>query len=530
MSTLNKEHQIPYVPSIEAMKFIAFLRATGNESNVNPEAHYRIADALFSSDEKDWKLLIECLRGMGKSTVVEYAIIYVATLGYWPGFGSTPFIVFLGASQEGNTKQFFKNVANKIERSEFLRGLLTVKRQTDSEIELVNTGDVEMAIIGKGMTTNWRGLRSKKGERPTVLVADDVLTNDSMTSEAIRNTVDTNWYNSALPALDPVRHKVIYIGTPLSEDDLLHKIKNSGTYTTIKFPLCSKFPCEEDEFDSIWPDRFTYKYVLDMYKQYESAGKTQSFYTEYMLDVTDLATLLVDEDDIKWYDPSIVKAGGGYNFYISTDFATSTKKSADYSVITVFAINNNNDWMIVDGQCKRQTMMDNINDIFKYVQKWKPLSVGIESSGQQGGFISILEDEMVKRNTWFTFAKKPGSKDPGIRPVKDKMHRFVTGVQPKFKQNKIWFPKPELVKSTNYKLYEWVVEIVHELSRLTHAGGFEKLQHDDVTDTLNQFSEMETYAPSIESEAPVEDGWINDDGDIWMNKHDKEEYGGSTVF
>jgi len=27
----------------------------------------------------------------------------------------------------------------------------------------------------------------------------------------------------------------------------------------------------------------------------------------------------------------------------------------------------------------------------------------------------------------FSFAKKPGSKDPGIRPVKDKMHRFVTG-------------------------------------------------------------------------------------------------------
>ena len=530
MLILNKEHQVPYTPSLESMKFIAFLRATGNESNVNPEAHYRIADALFSSEEKDWKLLIECLRGMGKSTVVEYAIIYVATLGYWPGFGPTPFIVFLGASQEGNTKQFFKNVANKIERSEFLRGLLTVKRQTDSEIELVNTADVEMAIIGKGMTTNWRGLRSKKGERPTVLVADDVLTNDSMTSEAIRNTVDTNWYNSALPALDPVRHKVIYIGTPLSEDDLLHKIKNSGTYTTIKFPLCSKFPCEEDEFDSIWPDRFTYKYVLDMYKQYESAGKTQSFYTEYMLDVTDLATLLVDEDDVKWYDPSMMKKNkGAYNYYISTDFATSQKKSADYSTIGVWAISSNGDWLLVDGQCRRQTMQENIDDLFRYVHKWKPISVGIESSGQQGGFLSIMQDMMMQRNIWFQFAKKPGSKEPGIRPIKDKVHRFVTGVQPKFKQGKVWFPKPELIK-VEPKLLELVTEMVNELSKFTMAGGVSALKHDDAIDLLNQLSEMEIYEPS-EDISEVPEVYMKDDGGLWWDDEDsRDSWEGSTVF
>jgi len=325
-----------YIPSAEALKFIAFLRATGNESNVSPKAHYQIADALFSSEEKDWKLLIECLRGMGKSTVVEYAIIYAAVLGIWPGFGAVPFIVFLGASQEGNTKQFFKNVGNKIERSDFLRQLVKVVRQTDGEIELENINGVAMSIIGKGMTTNWRGLRSKRGERPTVLVADDILSNEVITSETIRNTVDTNWYNSALPAMDPIKHKIIYIGTPLSEADLLSQLKNSGAYTCIRFPLCSKFPCDITEFDSIWPDRFSYKYVSDMYKQYEAAGKTKSFYTEYMLELTDLSTLLVDEDDIQWFDTGVVsKNKSGYNFYISTDFATSTKKSADYSGLLI---------------------------------------------------------------------------------------------------------------------------------------------------------------------------------------------------
>ena len=161
---------------------------------------------------------------------------------------------------------------------------------------------------------------------------------------------------------------------------------------------------------------------------YLASGKAQDFFQEYMLELTDLSTLLVDEDDIQWMDPSsIAKNKSNYNFYISTDFATSTKKSADFSTIGVWAINNNNDWMLVDGQCLRQTMQENLDDLFRYVQKWQPLSVGIESSGQQGGFLSIIQEMMAKRNVWFTLAKKPGSKEPGIRPVKDKMHRFVTG-------------------------------------------------------------------------------------------------------
>lgn len=468
-----------YIPSHEALKFIAFVRATGNEEFSSPEVHYKMADKLFSSNPLDKNVLIECTRGAGKSTVAEYAVIYAAVLGEWPGFGKCPFIVFLGASAEGNVRQFMKNVASKVSNSELLSSLLEVRRQTDKELELVNKDGVEMFIAGKGMNVNWRGARSPNGDRPSLLLADDVLHNDSATSEAIRNTIDTNWFASALPALAP-RHKIIYIGTPISEDDLLHKLKNSGAYSVVKFPLCTKYPCRRDEYDSIWPDRFTYEYTESMFKQFESSGKTQLFYQEYLLEVVDLATLLVDEDDIKWYDPSIVlKNKGWYNFYISTDFATSTKKSADYSTIGVWAISHNNDWLLVDGQCKRQTMQENIEDLFGYVRKWKPLSVGIESSGQQGGFLSIIEEMKVQRNVWFQFAKKPGSKEVGIRPIKDKVHRFVTGVQPKFKQNRIWIPKPELLKSSNPRLLELVEELVAELSKFTLAGGVSSLKHDD---------------------------------------------------
>lgn len=525
-----------YLPSDDSLKFISFLRATGNEENNSPEVHYKIADALFSKDKKDWNVVIECTRGLGKSTTLEYALIYVAALGHWPNFGKTPFIVFLGASLEGNVKAFFKNVQSKIENSEFLRGLLDITRCVDNEIELVNKDGVETIITGRGMVQNWRGVRSKRGDRPSILVADDVLPSEVMTSEALRATVEMNWFNSALPALNPMKHKVIYIGTPLSPADLLHKLKDSGQYRLERYPLCSKFPCSEEEFDSVWPDRFSYEYANKMYNQFKAAGKAQSFYTEYMLDVTDLSTLLVEEDDIRWFDPRLLaKNKHLYNFYISTDFATSEKKSADYSTIGVWAIGSDDSWFLVDGQCKRQSMMENLEDIFRYVRKWKPMSVGIESSGQQGGFISIIQDMMMEKNTWFQIAKKRGSKEYGIRPLKDKTHRFVTGVQPRFKQGKVWFPKPELI--AGYPLLGALLEeMVNELSKFTLAGGVKALKHDDCIDLLNMMSEMDVYAPDNGDEGDGSKTIVTEDGLMWnaiWGDDDWEERGsknGSTVF
>lgn len=522
-----------YVPSEEALKFIAFIRAAGLEENISPEAHYKIADKLFSKDKQDWNVLIECLRGMGKSSVLEYAVIYVCALGYWPNFGACPLILFLGASQEGNTKAFFKNVAGKIFASDFLKSLFKLEgkdyRQTDSELELTNQAGVLTYITGRGCNVNFRGIRSPSGSRVSVVVADDIITNESMTSAAIRNTIETNWFNSVLPSLVPKRHKIIYIGTPINEEDLLHKLKDSGSYQVVRFPLCPKFPCPEEEFVSIWPDRFDYEYVSKMYKQFEGAGKTQAFYQEYMLEITDLTTLLVDEDDVRWFDRSLfLKNKHQYNFYITTDFATSTKKSADFTTVGVWAISSNGDWLLVDGICKRQTVQETLEDIFKLVSKWKPVAVGIETAGQQGGFISIIETMMMDRNIWFQFATKRGSKEKGIRPATDKVSRFVTGVQPMFKQGKVWLPRPESVDPANYGLLQLIEELVSELSKFTLAGGVKALAHDDAIDLLNQLSEIDVFVP--DGTFIADENITKTDNDFW-GSHDNDDYSRrSTVF
>lgn len=515
-----------YVPSQEALEFIAFIRASGIEENANAEIHYRLADKYFSRDKQ---ILIESFRGSAKSTIMEWAVIYTSAKGELPGFGHVDFIAFVGDSAENGVKNFFRNIAAKIDSSPFLQQFIKIKRKTDNEMELVNSEGKELNLKGYGANTNIRGVRYKN-KRPDVVIVDDITTNDAMTSEAIQKTINDNFYKSIVPSLHPTRYKMFVIGTPISERDIIHQLSQNSKWSVHKFPVCSKFPCTKEEFVGHWEDRFPYEAVKEKYEMLEEAGKAQDFYQEYMLEITDLSTLLVDEEDVQWFDPTLLlKNKHQYNFYISTDFATSTKKSADFSTIGIWAIGSNSDWFLVDGQCKRQTMQENLEDLFRYVSKWKPLSVGIESSGQQGGFLSIIREMMMAKNIWFTLAKKPGSKEIGIRPIKDKVHRFVTGVQPKFKQNKIWLPRPEISKGQNPNLWALVEEMVHELGRFTLAGGVSALAHDDAIDLLNQLSEMEIYLPTG-GEVDYSKDIIPVSG-VWADIEEEDENtGGSTVF
>ena len=517
-----------YIPSEASLKFIAFIRAAGIEDNANAEIHYRLADKYFS---KDKQIVVEAFRGSAKSSLMEWFILYTAAMGSLEGFGEVGFMAFVGDSMENGVRNAFRNIAGKVDRSDFLQKVVKIQRKTDNEMELVNTDGVELYLKGYGAATNIRGVRYK-GLRPSVVIMDDVTSTEAGASESMLKTIEENFFKSIVPALHPTKYKIFYIATPVSEKDLLHKLINNPSWAVHKFPICDKFPCEKEEFVGYWEDRFPYEAVREKYDMFASAGQLQAFYQEYLMIVTDLSTLLVSEDDVKWFDPAMVRKNkDGYNFYITTDFATSVKKSADYSCIAVWAINNNNDWMLVDGQAIRQTMQENIVDLFEYVKKWRPLSVGIETSGQQGGFLSIIDEEMQRKNTYFSLAKKKGSREPGIRPTKDKVQRFVTGVQPKFNQGKIWLPKPELTKTYSPRLFGAVEELVKELSQFTMAGGTKALQHDDMIDTLNQLSEMDLYAPS--SDIPLDSSF--DKGiakDIWGNWDDDEGYSGnkSTIF
>ena len=145
-------------------------------------------------------------------------------------------------------------------------------------------------------------------------------------------------------------------------------------------------------------------------------------------------------------------------------------------------------WFWIDGICARQDMGKNVNDLFTMVRRYNPTSVGIEVSGQQGGFIPWIEEQMVVQNCFFTLASDNNSSQPGIRPLTNKLQRFQV-IVPWFKQMKMHFPHE--LKETK------IMQEMYEEMSLASPGGF-KSKKDDFADTISMLAVMNAYKPSKE--------------------------------
>ena len=144
----------------------------------------------------------------------------------------------------------------------------------------------------------------------------------------------------------------------------------------------------------------------------------------------------------------------------------------------------------MDGVCRRQLMDANINDLFRFASQYRPQQVGIEVSGQQGGFIQWILSEMMNRNIYFTLASENNSSHPGIRPNTNKMVRFNI-VVPWFKAGKMYFP---LEKKGSPEM----AECMSELS-LASANGFRSKQ-DDFIDNISMLGSLTPWKPTEDLE------------------------------
>ena len=226
-----------------------------------------------------------------------------------------------------------------------------------------------------------------------------------------------------------------------------------------------------------------------MKEQYDNAVKDSQlggFLQELMLRITSEEDRVIKPQDIRWYKRDAVLAHRGrFNFFITTDFATSEKQGADYTVITVWAYDNNGNWYWVDGIREQWTMEKTLKALFDFVAEYKPMSVGVEVTGQQGGFIPWIMEQMLTRNVHFTLASNGNGNNPGIRPLTSKLSRFNLMV-PDFKAGKMYFP--EEARTTKV-----VHAFVEELSLITPLGF--KSKNDDCIDNISMLPLLGAWKP-----------------------------------
>lgn len=499
-----------YVPSEFALRFVSFIKLVNGEQgeeNKTPVVHYKMLDTITNRGKRIINL---CHRGIAKTTLMaEYLFLYVAVFGDLDGF-KVDLALYVSDSIENGVKNMRKNLEFRYENSDFLKEWVPEVRFTDIRWEFRNKDGGIFIVKGYGAKTGVRGAK-EMGKRPQLAVLDDLISDEDARSATVIAAVEDTVYKAVNYALHPKNNMIIWSGTPFNAKDPLYKAVESGAWVVNVFPVCEQFPCSPEEFRGSWPDRFTFEYVKEQYDRSVMLGKVETFNQELMLRIMSEEDRLILDGDIMWYKRNqVLENKHRFNFYITTDFATSVKQAADFSVISVWAYNNIGQWFWVDGICKRQGMDKNLQDLFRLAQMYKPQGVGIEVTGQQGGFVSLLMEQMMEKNIYFPLTSHNNSNHPGLRPNTNKLVRFNV-IVPQFKTHMIFFPVEMKTDAT-------IAEAMNELS-LASASGF-RSKHDDFIDTISMLSLMNPFKPSEEAMVTESENgmWELDIDDAQINR------------
>ena len=504
-----------YVPSEFALNYVNFIKLVNGqqgESHPTPVVHMRMLDQL--ADPSSSQLANLCSRGLAKTTLFgEYLVLYIATFGQIEGFGEVSGMIYVSDSMENGVKSLRKNIEFRYKNSEFLQYWVPEATFTDNYMEFANRDGHRFGVKMFGAKTGLRGTKIF-GKRPTLCVLDDLVSDDDAKSKAAMTAIKDTVYKGVNYALDPTKRKIVFNGTPFNKNDILYEAVESGAWRVNVWPICERFPCSREEFRGAWEERFTYDFILEQYENAKKTGQLAAFNQELMLRIMSNEDRLVAPQDIRWYNRSLLlKDRSRYNFYITTDWATSEKRGADYTVISVWALNNN-DWFWVDGIRERQTMDKSIDELFRLVAQYRPMNVGVEVTGQQGGFVPWLQREMMNRNVWFTFATHGNSANPGVRPETDKIGRFSL-VVPLFKAGKIYYPE-------ELRTHPVVAAHIEEITLATPLGF--KSTHDDCADTVSMLECLGAWRPS--EPAPM----VKTENGIWAPDDFEREDSGLSSY
>lgn len=482
-----RELNLPsYMPSLFALTFMNFIKLVNGEAgeqHKTPPVHLKMLDKMVGGKRYIANL---CFRGAAKTTLfMEYMTLFIAVFGSIPGFGKITGMIYVSDSMDNGVKSARKNIEFRYNNSPFLQEWLPVAKFTDNYLEFKNRDGHMLGVKMFGAKTGIRGTKIF-GKRPTFCILDDLVSDDDAKSPSSMQAIKDTVYKGVFPALDPTHRKVVFNGTPFNKEDIIIEAVESGAWDVNVWPVCEQFPCTREEFVGAWEDRFTYDFIKEQYDMAAQTGKLAAFYQEYMLRITSEEDRIIADEDIRWYSrDQLIANKHKFNFYITTDFATSAKQTADYSVISVWAYNANGDWYWVDGIAERQRMDKTLNDLFRLVYEYQPLAVGIEITGQQGGFIPWLQAEMLNRDIWFNFASSEKSNAPGIRSAGDKLTRFQL-VAPWFKAGKVYFPKEWRTKA--------IVALFMGQLRLVTSQGIKG--KDDCIDTISQLVHLKAWKPA----------------------------------
>lgn len=360
-------------------------------------------------------------------------------------------------------------------------------------IELRLTDGFLVRISAKSSGSSLRGTKFNNW-RPSLILLDDIEDEENVSTPEQRNKLKSWLYSVIVPALDPKKWRIRFVGTVLHEDSLLNScIKNPRWHPAV-------FKAHNKDFSHIlWPERFTKEMLMDLKDDFKSEGKEHLYYMEYLNTVIPVGGAFFSVEKIK--KVSFIPEGA--EFYSACDLAISVKDQADYTVIVTGAMFEDKLY-IADIKRGRWGSEEIIDAMLRTERQYHPTNFVIESGAIQKSITPFLEVEERKYHTYISKSF--------VQPVKDKKSR-ARGLQGLVSRGYVY-----ILETCDY-----IDELSHELEK------FGSTNHDDIVDALSHLVNDMQYkltAPKEEDyEEKMKEHFIEEFTDVMVSHGLDDDWG-----
>ena len=212
-----------------------------------------------------------------------------------------------------------------------------------------------------------------------------------------------------------------------------------------------------------------------------------AFQQEYMASFDAQGSEHFEVDDFQYYDELDKQIAGDY--YLAIDLAGfeekkgSKTKKRDNSAVACVYVTDEGHWYVEEIAFGRWTLDETAEKIFRLVEKYKPIGVGIEKGIAQQAVMSPLQDIMRRTSRLFRIELLSHGNQK-------KTDRILWSLAGRFENDFIHLKRDE----------KWNIEFVDEASNFPST-----LVHDDLLDALSYIDQMVVIPYATEHD--FEDDW-----------------------
>lgn len=406
-----------------------------------PDFHVKLSKILdnVSNVNKTARICWAASRGHAKSAYLSNAFPVHEIV-----FRKRKMILVISETNAGS-KKFIKWVASQLKYNQKLRadfGELLYERKNlnekDSEEAFLTTTGIKMEATSLG--TQIRGFRNGS-QRPDLILLDDLESRDSNNTPELRQKAK-DWLNQDLmPAYDPTRTAVIFMGTLVHVDSLLNYVLNERKdFIKNKFPAIINPPerpdlwaeferiykeyeptpeeiaeietaeeqmetpnaraalafyyAHKDEMDAgvdvLWPSRFPIHQLI--FEKINLGSK--AFNTEFMNNPIDEESQIFKPHLFTYHNDDIPFKDGNYHIGMGIDFAMGKERGDFSAIVTVARHKATKKIYVIDAYGARIHPDEFMRVIVDKVMQFLPDKIAAESQMAQEFFVDKLKEAL----------------------------------------------------------------------------------------------------------------------------------------